>query len=254
MNGHNDMGARNDTSAHNDASAHTDARAGDSGGHITMLRHSKVDLALHELRPGAGPVLLLLHGLGERSPAAVPPAVAAWAGSVHALDLTGHGASTVPSGGGYTCEVLMADADAALGHLGPATVVGRGLGAYVALLLAGARPTHVRGAVLEDGPGLFGGPSAPSSPSVVRLGDDVPRTAPDPYALVELTRDVRPGDYAANFARQAAHLSGLEHPITVAALGRPPWLEAVVDVVGVRQSGTTAALEDYARLATTANG
>lgn len=216
----------------------------------TTIRHAKVDLALHHLREGEGLALLLLHGLGERSPERVPDAAAAWPGPVHALDLTGHGASTVPSGGGYTCEVLMADADAALGHLGAATVLGRGLGAYVALLLAGARPTDVRGVVLDDGPGLFGGPSAPASPSVVQLAPDTPRRAPDPYALVELTRDVRPGDYAASFARQAAHLSGLEHPVSVAAKGRPPWLEAVIEVVGVRELGIAAALADYAGLAT----
>jgi pimeloyl-ACP methyl ester carboxylesterase len=195
-------------------------------------------------------VLLLLHGLGERSPARVPPVAADWPGPVHALDFTGHGGSTIPTGGGYTCEVLMADADAALGHLGPATVHGRGLGGYVALLLAGARPTDVRGAVIDDGPGLLGGPSAPASPSVVQLAPDTPRTAPDAYALVELTRDVRPGDYAASFARQAAQLSDLEHPISVAAIGRPPWLEAATEVVGVRELATAASLADYAALAT----
>ena len=220
----------------------------------TTIRHAKVDLALHLLRDGEGLPLLLLHGLGERSPVRVPDAAAAWPGPVHALDLTGHGASTVPSGGGYTCEVLMADADAALGHLGPLTVLGRGLGAYVGLLLAGARPTQVRGAVLDDGPGLFGGPSAPASPSIVQLAPDVARRAPDPYALVELTRDVRPGDYAASFAHQAAHLSGLEHPVSVAAKGRPPWLEAVIDVVGVRELGVAAALADYASLGAPAGG
>ena len=214
----------------------------------TTIRHAKVDLALHHLRDGAGLPLLLLHGLGERAPSRVPDAAAAWPGPVHGLDLTGHGASTVPSGGGYTCEVLMADADAALGHLGPLTVLGRGLGAYVGLLLAGARPTQVRGVVLDDGPGLFGGPSAPASPSIVQLAPDVGGRAPDPYALVELTRDVRPGDYAASFAHQAAHLSGLEHPVSVAAKGRPPWLEAVIDVVGVRELGVAAALADYAAL------
>lgn len=212
----------------------------------TTIHHAKVALALHELRSAAGPSLLLLHGLGERSPSTVPPAASAWRGSVHALDFTGHGASTVPTGGGYTCEVLMADADAALSHLGPATLLGRGLGGYIALLLAGARPTDVRGAIIDDGPGLFGGPSAPASPSVVQLAVDTSRTAPDAYALVELTRDVRPGDYAASFARQAAHLSGLEHPVSVAAIGRPPWLEAAAGVVGVRELGVSAALGDYA--------
>lgn len=216
----------------------------------TILRHAKVDLALHELRAAPGPVLLLLHGLGERSPRSVPAVAATWPGAVHALDLTGHGASTVPTGGGYTCEVLMADADAALAQLGPTTILGRGLGAYIALLLAGARPSEVRGAVIDDGPGLFGGPSAPASPSVVQLAPDTPRAAPDPYALVELTRDVRPADYAASFARQAAHLSGLEHPVSIAAKGRPPWLEAAAEVVGVRELEVVAALADYAALPT----
>jgi pimeloyl-ACP methyl ester carboxylesterase len=40
----------------------------------------------------------------------------------------------------------MADVDIALRHLGEATVLGRGLGGYVAFLIAGARPTLVRGA------------------------------------------------------------------------------------------------------------
>jgi pimeloyl-ACP methyl ester carboxylesterase len=215
----------------------------------TTIRHSRVDLALHQLRDAEGPALLLLHGLGERSPAAVPPVAEAWPGPVHALDFTGHGDSTVPSGGGYTCEVLMADADAVLAHLGPATVLGRGLGAYVALLLAGARPSDVRGAVLVDGPGLFGGPSAPASPSIVQLAPARERTAPDPYALVELTRDVRPPDYAASFAAQASHLSGLENPVSVAAIGRPPWLEAVVEVIGVRVTTAAQALADHAEVA-----
>ena len=195
------------------------------------LRHNKIDLALHRLRGPASAgaddrPLLHLHGLGERSPAAVPPHLVAWPGPVWALDFTGHGASTVPRGGGYFCELLMADVDTALAHLGPATVYGRGLGAYVALLIAGARPDLVRGAILDDGPGLAGGGVEPGTPFVlgVPLGASGP---PDPYALLELSHDVRPPDYATSYARQAATLSDLDTPLAVAAVVRPPWLAAV---------------------------
>ena len=128
------------------------------------LRHSKIELALHRLRDGNGRPLLLLHGLGERSPAAPPAILAPWPGPVFALDFTGHGESTVPRGGGYTSECLMGDADTAISELGEVTLHGRGLGAWVALLAAGARPREVRGAILADGPGLAGGGSRPDEP------------------------------------------------------------------------------------------
>jgi pimeloyl-ACP methyl ester carboxylesterase len=212
----------------------------------TMLRHNRVDLALHHLRgaQGDGHPLLLLHGLGERSPSAVPSWAAGWPGEVHALDLTGHGSSTVPSGGGYTAEVLMGDADAALAHLGPCTVAGRGLGAYVALLIAGGRPQLVRGAVLTDGPGLFGGGAGPSSPQVV-MAPPGETGSPDPYALLELSRDVRPADYAVAFARSAAAASTVDPPLAVAAVGRPEWLAAVVDSLVLEQTGIEEALQQY---------
>ena len=56
---------------------------------ITMLRHNKIDLALHILRDGAGTPLLLLHGLGEASPTGVPHWAERWSGPVAALDFTG---------------------------------------------------------------------------------------------------------------------------------------------------------------------
>jgi pimeloyl-ACP methyl ester carboxylesterase len=211
---------------------------------VATVRHGRVALALHELRAGSGRALLLLHALGERTPAVAPSVYDAWPGPVHGLDFTGHGDSTMPKGGGYTCEMLMADADAAWGVLGEATVVGRGLGAYVAVLLAGARPTAVRGAMLRDGPGLVGGGVTPSSPHVAVVDEDA-LVPPDPWALAELTRDPRPPDYATSFVRQATTFSDLDEPITVCAIGRPAWLEAVVAEPGVRVATLDEALARY---------
>lgn len=212
----------------------------------TTLLHGKIELALHHLREGDGRPLLLLHALGEASPAEVPSHVAeAWPGPIHALDFTGHGASTVPAGGGYTAEFLMADADAALAHLGEITVLGRGLGAYVGLMLAGARPEQVRGAILDDGPGLAGGGPRPMSPVLSRIDPAAPRP-PDPYALAELSSDVRPPDYATTFVRQAVHLSGLDPCLAVSARVRPHWLAEVADEYGVVEEPVGAALARFA--------
>lgn len=225
---------------------------------LTMLTHVKVQLALHRLRDGAGRPLLLLHGLGERTPASPPPFAEAWPGPVYGLDLTGHGHSSRAPGGGYTAEILMADVDAALAHLGPVTIVGRGLGAYVALLASGARPELVTGVVLCDGPGLSGGGPAPHSPSVpvppVAPGAATPGDPgfdperPDPFAMVELARDVRPDDYATTYARQALQFSALEAPIAVAAVVRPPWLAAVSAEPGVVAEPLADALARYAAI------
>ena len=217
----------------------------------TMLRHNKVDLALHTLKTGPGRktghgrALLLLHGLGEASPTQAPKWAAEWAGPVAALDFTGHGRSTVPPGGGYTAEIMLADADVALAALGSATLVGRGLGAYIALMLAGARPQQIRGAVLCDGPGLAGGAIGPTSQSFVTLAPSP--HPPDPYALFELSRDLRPPDYATLFVRMAVESSGLDEPIAVAAIVRPPWLAAVIDELGVTTCTVPEALAMYAQ-------
>lgn len=212
-----------------------------------LLQHNRADLALHELRAGTGRPLLLLHGLGERTPARAPRYVEAWPGSVYGLDFTGHGASTVPKGGGYTAEILMADVDAALAHLGAVTILGRGLGAYIALLAAGGRAELVRGVVLVDGPGLVGGGIRPGTPYVLTVSSD--GTAPDPYALFELSRDVRPPDYAQEYVRQVMQWSGLDRPIAVSAVNRPEWLEAVVAEPGVVEMPMEQALAMYAAVA-----
>jgi pimeloyl-ACP methyl ester carboxylesterase len=211
---------------------------------VIALTHGRIALGLHALREGDGRALLLLHGLGERTPADVPATVEGWPGPIYGLDFTGHGASSMPAGGGYYAELLMGDVDAALAHLGTATVYGRGLGAYVALLVAGARADIVHGTILGDGPGLAGGGPTPGSPFVV-LPAPARVVPPDPFALVELAQDVRPPDYATAFVRQATQSSELPEPIAVAARGRPEWLTAVAGEPGVLVTTLPEALALY---------
>ncbi len=218
----------------------------------TMLRHNRIELALHRLVDGEDPAsrpLLLLHGLGERTPAA-PPAHVAWPGPVLGLDFTGHGGSTVPNGGGYTSEILVADVDRALEETGPVTLLARGLGAYIGLLVSAARPELVRGVVLTDGPGLAGGGVHPGSPSLpYPPAAPAPASAegtPDPLALHELSRDVRPPDYAQTFVRFVAEGSDLERPLWVAATVRPEWLAAVAAEPGVAVGTVPDGLAHYA--------
>lgn len=212
---------------------------------VTSLVHGRVTLALHELRAdGDGRPLLHLHGLGLRSPETVPDDLAAWAGPVFALDFTGHGESTIPRGGGYTPETLIGDVDAAIEHLGDVTLVGFGLGAYVALLTAGARADAVRGAILCDGPGIAGGGPTPGTPTVARI-DLSEAGPPDPFALAELARDVRPPDYAVDFARLA--LANSPDPFAIVAKARPDWLEAVAEETGVVPTTLVDALRRFGR-------
>lgn len=211
------------------------------------LPHNQVTLALHQVRQGSGRPLLLLHGLGE-SAAHIARLSLTWSGPVWALDFTGHGESTVPRGGGYSCEILMADADIALRYLESATIVGRGLGAYVAFLLSGARPTLVRGAVLLDGPGLAGGAVHVTSNAEITTVDR-PGTAPDPWALIELSHDARPSTYVTTFARLAVNGSGITDPIAVGCTVTPPWVEAISAEPGVMTNVTLEeALEIYSRV------
>lgn len=198
---------------------------------IIHLQHNRVSLALHRVRDGAGRPLLLLHGLGEDAHNMSRLDVA-WNGPVWALDFTGHGQSTVPRGGGYSAEILMADVDIVLRHLGEATILGRGLGGYVAFLIAGARPQLVKGAVIIDGPGLAGGAIQVTSSSEISVAARTGQT-PDPWALIELSRDARPPNYAVTFVRLATTGSSLEEPIAVACKVNPPWVEAISAEPGV---------------------
>lgn len=210
------------------------------------LQHNRITLALHEVHSGTGRPLLLLHGLGENAQAMHDVPVQ-WNGPVWALDFTGHGESTVPHGGGYSAEILMADVDVALRHLGEATILGRGLGGYVAFLIAGARPQLVKGVVIADGPGLSGGAIHATSSSEITSAGIRTGTAPDPWALIELSRDARPPNYAVTFTRLAVTASPIDEPIAVTTRVTPPWIEAIRAEPGVLTGVTVnEALEIYA--------
>lgn len=209
-----------------------------------MLDHNRVKIALHILVEGDGTPLLVLHGLGEKTSPARDP-WSAWPGPVYGIDFTGHGASTVPNGGGYTAEVLMSDVDVALAEIGPSTILGRGLGGYVGLLVAGARPDLVLGVVIDDGPGLAGGGTGPPSSSWY-APSDLDGSAPDPFALHELSHDVRPADYVNGFVHLLMSNSAMEQPLIVTARNRPPWLAAVAAEPGVVVTSADAAFDALA--------
>ena len=103
----------------------------------------------------------------------------------------------------------------------------------------------MRGAVLADGPGLAGGGENPGS---VYLPPLMPAdgTTPDPWALTDLSRDLRPGDYATAYVRLALQFSGLDTPVSLAARFRPPWVAAVAAEPGVRECSVPDALAAYA--------
>ena len=100
--------------------------------------------------------------------------------------------------------------------------------------------------MLLDGPGLAGGGTGPESSSILPPAPPGTPVPPDPWALLELARDVRPPDYASTFARQATQLSGLANPLVVSARWRAPWLEAVAQEPGVVELPVEEAIPLYA--------
>jgi pimeloyl-ACP methyl ester carboxylesterase len=100
----------------------------------------------YTLGGGSGPAVVLLHGLGSSSAdwSAQRPALEAGY-RVLAVDLPGHGRSSLPAGR-LTVEDMAADVAMLLTELdeAPAHVLGLSLGACVALRLALAWPARVR--------------------------------------------------------------------------------------------------------------
>ncbi len=202
------------------------------------VKNARVDLACHHLADGPGTPLLLLHALHGST--VDWSSEIAWAGPVHALDFSGHGASGHVRGGGYTPELFVADADAALssvaarhGEAAGLVIAGAGLGAYVALLLAGARAELVRGALLGPGAGLGendGEPDFDRPPERLRPRGDVPDEC-DP-SLWRFIGEIKPRDYVASFAARAQRLWMLDD-----GGFRPTWWHVARDAPGAESIG-----------------
>jgi pimeloyl-ACP methyl ester carboxylesterase len=189
------------------------------------IKHGRVVLALHELARRPGPSLLLLHALfGSSAQWGETPA--AWPGPVYGLDFAGHGRSQWLSGGGYYPELLAGDVDAVLATIGPSAVAGAGLGAYVALLIAGARPDLVPAALLLPGAGLEGGGAVPDFQREFHAFEPSRRDGAESVGcdpLVDtLAADIRPVDYTQELARAARRVLLAEN-----GSPRPPWWDAV---------------------------
>jgi pimeloyl-ACP methyl ester carboxylesterase len=199
---------------------------------MITLSHSRGSVALHELASGSGPTLLCLHAVGGSS---ADFRDVAWPGRVLALDFVGHGASSRLRGRAYLPEVIALDADTALMHAGTACVFGAGVGAYVALMLAGARPSRIPAALLVPGAGLDGGGELPDfageHDSFERWHDFAPELPGCDPGVRRLERDIRPRDYARDFALGARRLLLVEDGEL-----RPPWWQAVREAPAVVQA------------------
>lgn len=201
---------------------------------ITQLKHARLRLALHHLQTGSGTPLLLLHELAGRA-ADWHVSELGWTGPVYALDLSGHGHSDSMRGGAYVPERWAADADTAVRELGDdAWLLGAGVSAYIALLLAGARPESVRGAVLLPGHGLDGGGPEP----------DFEHAPPPPSAAPELAAFRREASYDPSVFFSESVIRPIERSRACAeaagtivlcedGTSRPPWWRAINDLPNV---------------------
>jgi pimeloyl-ACP methyl ester carboxylesterase len=103
---------------------------------------------------GAGPPVLLLHGLGGHT--GEWNETASWLTKSHrvvALDARGHGESERRPAD-VSLEARVSDVASAIRELrlAPPTVIGQSLGAITALLVASERPELVEALVVVDGP------------------------------------------------------------------------------------------------------
>ena len=130
---------------------------------------------LHYLEAGAGPPLLLVHGLGSSATQDWGQLIAPLGRRFHvfAPDLPGFGESERPAGADYSIPMQV---EAVRGFmdgvgLGKARVAGLSMGGWIACRLAGSHPERVERLVVVDAPGMR--PDGPPIPAEVLLPRDV---------------------------------------------------------------------------------
>ena len=172
-------------------------------------------------------------------------------GPVAALDFTGHGRVDDPASAAATrprsCSPTPTSPSPSSARR---RVFGRGLGAYIALMLAGSRPADVVGAILADGPGLAGGATFPTSQSFfamppaerparsLRARRAEPRPAP-----ARLRRGVRPPRARRLAARRADHRVRRVPPAVAGGVAAEPGVAHSVDRRAALASAYAAAPE-----------
>ena len=118
------------------------------------------DIVVNYRRQGSGPAVVLLHGLAEdhRSWDGVVARLGAF--STYAVDLRGHGRTTVGQGAG-TLSQLGDDLTAFLTEVsGPAAVVGYSLGGTIGLQAAATAPIPIRSLVVVATSSVVGAAAA----------------------------------------------------------------------------------------------
>lgn len=163
--------------------------------------------ALHYLRTGTGPEVVLIHGLASDLAfwyLGIVPLLARGF-TVTAFDLRGHGYSAMPPEG-YTSRDLAADTLELMDHLGIARahLVGHSFGGSVALHAALLAPERVITLVLADArvnalqarlPAVRDGSWGRTDGELRRLGFDLPERLPAvAYAVLEELLDSTPSE------------------------------------------------------------
>ena len=129
---------------------------------------------LHYLEAGAGPPLLLVHGLGSSATQDWGRLIGPLGRRFHvfAPDLPGFGESERPPGADYSIpmQVEAVRGFMAAAGLGKARVAGLSMGGWIVCRLAGSHPEMVERLVVVDAPGMR--PDGPPIPAEVLLPQD----------------------------------------------------------------------------------